>query len=212
MRSLRSAASLLVNVTDAESFSPVLTSLRFSYARTLDRNDQAALGLGSLAGTTAIARGPGALRALVVTVSPNGPPVRDIVATVADRLARRAPHLLWLLGVISPAKHLALAAWSSDRVPPRTAALVIDRTHIHESDADTFRLLEAAATLAPDCDGTLTHARWVDILGREALSSRFYRGIERAVNTLGTTAIEREIALVYTCRLLFLAFLPVIWH
>ena len=207
MRSLRSAASLLLNVTDAESFSPVLTSLRFSYARTLDRNDQTALGLGGLAVTTAIARGPGALRALVVTISQNGPPVRDVVATVADRLTRRAPHLLWLLAVISPAKHLALAAWSADRVPPRTAALVIDRTHVHASDADTFRLLEAAATLAPDSDGTLTPARWVDILGRDALSSRFYRGIERAVNTLGTTTIEREIALVYTCRLLFLAFL-----
>jgi hypothetical protein len=157
--------------------------------------------------TMAVARGHGALRALVVTISPGGPPLRTVVATVADRLARRSPHLLWLLGVIAPTKHLALAAWSADRVPPRTSALVVDRTHVLESDADTFCLLEAATTLAPDSDGTLTHARWVDILGREAIGSRFYRGIERAVNTLGTTGVAREIALVYTCRLLFLAFL-----
>ena len=207
MRSLRSAAGLLLNVTDAETFSPVLIALGFAAARTIDPADQAALGLGNLAITVAIARGPGVLRALVVTVSPNGVPIRDVVSTVAERLARRAPHLLWLLGVISPAKHLALAAWSADRVPPRTAALVIDRARVLDSDADTFRMLEAAATLAPGGDGTLVHARWIDILGREALGSRFYRGIERAVATLGATSVEREIALVYTCRLLFLAFL-----
>ena len=207
MRSLRSAASLLLNVTDATTFSPVLTALGFSHAQGIEKNDQATIGLGGVAMTMAVARGPGALRALVVTISPSGPPLRTVVATVADRLARRSPHLLWLLGVISPTKHFALAAWSADRVPPRTAALVIDRAHVLESDADTFCRLEAATTLAPDADGTLTHARWVDILGREAIGSRFYRGIERAVNTLGPTGVAREIALVYTCRLLFLAFL-----
>jgi len=207
VRSLRSAAGLLLNVTDAETFSPVLIALGFAEARTIDPADQASLGLGNLGITVAIARGPGVLRALVVTVSPDGLPIRDVVSTVAERLARRAPHLLWLLGVISPAKHLALAAWSADRVPPRTAALVIDRARILDSDADTFRMLEAAATLAPGGDGTLVHARWVDVLGREALGSRFYRGIERAVATLGATSVEREVALVYTCRLLFLAFL-----
>src|SRR5262249_21306183 len=85
--------------------------------------------------------------------------------------------------------------------------LIVDRANVVKSDADTLCALEATTTIGPDADGTLTHGRWFDILGRDALGSRFYRGIERAVDTLASPHGRRGSALLYTCRLLFLAFL-----
>jgi hypothetical protein len=73
-------------------------------------------------------------------------------------------------------------------------------------------------------DGVLRHARFTDILRRDALSHRFYRALEQAVATLAdslappaghrrstgpqpTPAERRELALLCTSRCLFLAFL-----
>jgi N-6 DNA Methylase len=60
----------------------------------------------------------------------------------------------------------------------------------------------------------LQHLRWRELLGRDALSRRFYRDLEAAVATLARTARgradaadRRAIALLTTSRLLFLAFL-----
>src|SRR5205814_6812528 len=60
----------------------------------------------------------------------------------------------------------------------------------------------------------LTHARWLDVLGREAITGRFFRALERIVDELAaslTGRIERgerrELALLYISRLIFLSFL-----
>jgi hypothetical protein len=90
----------------------------------------------------------------------------------------------------------------------------VDRDAIVDSDAETLCALAAAA--GPD--DTLTHSRWLDVLGRESLTRRFYRALDRGVERLAKTMVvgiaarpsgddRRALALVSASRLLFLAFL-----
>ncbi|MDB4873651.1 MAG: hypothetical protein JWM41_97 [Gemmatimonadetes bacterium] len=104
---------------------------------------------------------------------------------------------------------LALAAWTDHRRPPRVTALLANRATLVDSDAETLRALGAVAA---DRD-ILTHTRWVEILGREALTVRFYRALEQTVekmaesSSVGSAEVRREIALLNASRLLFLSFL-----
>jgi hypothetical protein len=116
-----------------------------------------------------------------------------------------------LLIVADPAfREIAFAAWSIERRPPRVAALVVNQDGVVDSDAETLCALGAAHD---DVD-VLTHARWLEILGREAVTRRFYRTLERTVATLAESLSERvavvdrrELALLCVSRLLFLSFL-----
>ncbi|HMI45199.1 MAG TPA: DNA methyltransferase, partial [Gemmatimonadaceae bacterium] len=79
-----------------------------------------------------------------------------------------------------------------------------------ESDTET---LCALSTAAGDTDLT-THARWVDVLGREAITRRFFRTLQAVVGELADSlaggidrADRRELALLYVSRLIFLSFL-----
>lgn len=177
----------------------------------LDRNARVALGLGEPPiRDAAIAPGSGALRALLVECDP-GAPLRDVVSAAAARLSARAPHLLWLLiAAQRDGPELAIAAWCADRSRPRVSALLVDRTHVVASDAETVNAL-AGLTGASDL---ITHAGWLEVLGREALTRRFYRALERVVGELAREAVGRasaeersELALLHVSRLLFLSFL-----
>ncbi len=192
-------------------------------AHSLSPLDQERLGLGILGAdphglTVRVARGPGCLRALLMDFAPGTRcgPFRDVLPRLAARMARRTPHIAWLCIASShdTGRPLALASWSADRIPPRVAALSLDRDDIVDSDAETLCALAAAA--GPD--DTLTHARWLAILGRDSLTQRFYHALDRAVGRLGDTMVvpagrritdahRRSLALVCTSRLLFLAFL-----
>jgi hypothetical protein len=206
--------------------------------------DRAALGLAitdnACTASVRVARGPGCTRALLVDLGQNdaAPPLPDLVSTVAARLVRRTPQLAWLCiatgrcdaarpdrpaprsggGARRPtrgARQLVLATWSSERCPPRIAALVVDPSAVMDSDAETLAALAATAGL----DGTAMHSRWLDLLGRESLNRRFYRALDRAVGELATSLtvpsagrrppmeVRRELALLCASRLLFLAFL-----
>ena len=190
----------------------------------LDAADRERLGLGAVEAVTSgtgvrVARGPGNLRALLLDLEPAAisGPFRDALPRLAARVSRRTPHLAWLCIAASRAagRPLALASWSSDRMPPRVVALAVDRDEIVDSDAETLCALAAAA--GPD--DTLTHSRWLDVLGRESLTRRFYRALDRAVEGLALTMTvsaatprpsasdRRALALLCTSRLLFLAFL-----
>ena len=167
------------------------------------------MGLGDAIADAQVAVGLGALRALLV-VAPGDANLRDLLPRLASRLSARAPHCLWLVIATQPTtRKLAILAWTDDRRPPRIGALVVDRDRIMDSDAETVRALTA---VAQDRD-ILTHARWVEVLGREALSARFYRALERGLSTLaessdrGTVDTRRELALLAASRLLFLSFL-----
>jgi N-6 DNA Methylase len=175
----------------------------------LDASTRRALGLDGGVLDASVASGPGALRALLLTLD-DDVRVREALPKFAGRLATRAAHVLWIiLAARRSHRELAIAAWSGDRRPPRVAALVVDLRHPVDSDAETLRALSVARG---DRD-VLTHARWVEVLGRDSLTARFYRALESAVTTLarssvvGAEAERREAALLDTSRLIFLSFL-----
>jgi len=242
---LRAAAALLA-AQGPDSLAEIALACGYEAAPLpLAPQDRAALGLatadGAQAASVRIARGTGDLRALLVDVhrQPAAPALHDIVLRVASRLAREAPHLAWLCIAASRSvggvpedsvastrgtarsvrssglRQLILATWSGDRRPPRIAALVVDPDAVVDSDAETLAAL--AASVSPD--GGATHARWLDLLGRESLTRRFYRALDRAVSELAVTLtvpighrrpppeVRRALALLYASRLLFLAFL-----
>jgi hypothetical protein len=159
------------------------------------------------------------LRALLIDIGPatGSCSFREMLPRLAARMARRTPHVGWLCIAASrdAGRPLALVSWSADRIPPRVVALALDRDDVVDSDAETFCALAVAA--GPD--DTLTHARWLAVLGRESLTQRFYRALDRTVERLAQTMIVRSsgrriteanrhsLALVCTSRLLFLAFL-----
>lgn len=156
-----------------------------------------------------IVLGTGTLRALVFTVA-LGTPLRETFTKLSARLAARTPHACWVLIAGEDAgDRLAIGAPNTGQKPPRVAALVVSRSRIMDSDAETLRLLVAAYGV----DDLATHGRIVEVLGRDALSRRFFRSLEACVSglaasaTIGSDTQRQEIALLYASRLLFLGFL-----
>ncbi|HEX6640220.1 MAG TPA: DNA methyltransferase, partial [Thermoanaerobaculia bacterium] len=211
MRTVRSAAMLLSAASSIERLQPILAGLGFDDGcHPIDTTTRAALRIPADFRELSIARGAGALRAFVATA----PPVlgiRDATMRAASRLASSAPHILWLLVVMDAEREqLALAAWAGGRTPPGIAALIVERSRVVDSDGETLAAL-AAARGGLD---VLTHTRWLEILGRESVTRRFYRSLERVVHGFagavaphGTTEERTELALLCVSRLLFLSFL-----
>jgi hypothetical protein len=211
VRTVRSAATLLAAASSTDRLRPILAALGFEGdPNPADAATRAALRIPADYRDLAIARGPGALRALVTTV-PRSLGIRDATTRVAGRLASSAPHILWLLIVADPeCSQLGFAAWSGGQRPPCIAALIVDRARVVDSDGETLAALVAARG---DID-VLTHARWLDVLGRESVTRRFYRALETVVRglasslaTRGTAEERTELALLCVSRLLFLSFL-----
>ena len=202
---------LLSAASSIERLQPILAGLGFDDGSTpVDITTRAALRIPPDYRELSIARGPGALRALITT-APAVLGIRDATTRMASRLASSAPHILWLLVVADPeCEQLAFAAWAGDRKPPRIAALTVERRRVVDSDGETLAAL-AAARGGLD---VLTHTRWLEILGRESVTRRFYRSLERVVHGLagsvaprGTLEERTELALLCVSRLLFLSFL-----
>ena len=153
----------------------------------------------------------GTLRALSIELAADSS-VRDCVAGIARQLSMRAPHLLWLLIVTQrDGTELAIATWRRVRSAPRIAAMVTERGRVVDSDAETLCALSATSTVAGD---VMRHMRWLDILGRDAVTRRFFCALTGAAGSLAQSlashvplADSREIALLTTSRLLFLSFL-----
>ncbi|HEX2780366.1 MAG TPA: N-6 DNA methylase [Gemmatimonadaceae bacterium] len=169
-----------------------------------------ALGLPESLLDARVCGGPGALRALLLRCPRDASP-RAVVAQTATRLAARTPQLLWLVAAEDdPAAERVIATWSVHRTPPRVAALSVTRDRLVDSDAEALCAIAAAA--GPD--DLLTHARWLEVLGRDALGRRFYRELEGSIGALAASlpsavpeAEGRTLALCAASRLLFLAFL-----
>jgi hypothetical protein len=207
--SLRAAADLLASADSTAGLAAIARSIGCDGdPALLDEETKRALGLDETIAGTSVASGRGALRALLVVLRDNVP-IRDALPRLAGRLATRAPHVLWVVLATQQRGELAIAAWPGDRRPPRVAALVVDRSQLVDSDAETLRALSVAAG---DRD-VLTHGRWVEVLGRDSLTARFYRALDGAVSALakssiiGSDADRRDAALLDTSRLIFLSFL-----
>lgn len=184
--------------------------LGFSPARRLGRRERERLGLDAVADRVAVSEAGGALRALLVEFRIDAPPLRVVAPNLGRQLLRESPRMRWIiLGAHLGAGELVVAAPAPD-AGATLPALIIDRTLVRESDAETF------AALAAGTDGVdrLVHLRWRETLGRDALTQRFYAELERQVGVLAETATgpvdavdRRTIALLTTSRLLFLSFL-----
>lgn len=210
MTTLKAAAELIAAADSIDALLPIARSIGCTgAAEPLDDETRRALGIDDSVREARVAAGTGAVRVVLLAVS-DDVSMRESLQRLATRLAARAPHVLWIaLATQRDRGEVAIAAWSGARHPPRVAALIAHRARVVDSDAETLRGLIAAA-----CDRDLvTHARWVEILGREALTVRFYRDLEGAIDRMARSAtgvaddVQRELALLNASRLLFLCFL-----
>ncbi|MEO8192935.1 MAG: N-6 DNA methylase [Gemmatimonadales bacterium] len=211
MHNLASAARLVEQCIGVANTAPLLAAIGFpSPPVPVTDEGRDTLDLPPGISTPLVARGRGPLRALAFETTRAGN-IRDDISRVSSRLSRRAPQLLWLLCAVDPATgEVGLAAFDSGGVRLRVVALVTRRDHIVDSDSETLCALAAI----PHQSEALTHWRWLEILGRESVSRRFFHALERIVRRLAEDLsppirIEdaSELALLYVSRLLFLSFL-----
>jgi len=210
VRTLRQAAALLARATSTDGLLALANTLGFEGAAlALDADTRANLGISDSACDVRLMRGRGALRALLVT-SPPDVALRAFLTQLAASLTRRTSHVLWTVVAASPGgDETAVACWSLGQRPPRLAALLVRPSQVVASDAETLCALEAAGT----GDDLLVHTRWCELLGRAALSRRFYRTLEQRIAALASSlprmpeADRAELALLCASRLLFLSFL-----
>ena len=209
MSLLRHAATLLSQAHRARDLDAIAATLGFGEFQTLDARGAASLGLGNPALRPAIARGAGTLRALRFACDARAS-ARDVVARAAAQLGARSPQMLWLVLAVHEPTHTVIIAAPAPGGGSRVAALATESRHVTDSDAET---LAAMASASQGAD-VLVHHRWRELLGRDALTRRFYRELERVVGQLASTArgnvredARREVALLHASRLLFLAFL-----
>jgi transposase len=218
MLTIRAAATLLARVDSLDATRPLLRALGFEGTpHVVDAALRAALGLGDVVRRARLIAGHGPLRALLA-VLPEDADVRDAARRIAAALDQHAAGAAWLLVLLhtptpDSARTLTIATIARTAHPKATlrlAALRVQLAHVTDSDADTVRALAAV----PRTDPLVTYARWTDVLGRDALSARFYRTLDRCVRQLAHSATgtasksdRHTLALLMTSRLLFLAFL-----
>jgi hypothetical protein len=209
MSSLRSAATLLSHTRSFRDLTPLAGRLGFSEPVLLDGRSRSALGIDGSARRVAVASGAGTVRALVVELAPSTT-ARESIARIAARVSQASPELLWLVVAVQPATGTIVIAAPAPGAATRIAALALDARRVMDSDAETV----AAMADAGGAIDVLVHQRWRELLGRDALTRRFYRELERVVLDLSASARgggserdRRELALLCVSRLLFLSFL-----
>ncbi|HEX6628742.1 MAG TPA: N-6 DNA methylase [Gemmatimonadaceae bacterium] len=211
MKTLERAAAVLRDATSFDKLAALLEDLGFpSQLLPLDARATAALGLPPDVREARITQGAGALRGLAILIA-EGTDFRDVLTQTANSLARSASQLLWIVFALRPtSRELAISCWRAGSHRVRIAALLYRTDHVVQSDAETMCMLAAVGNESD----LLTHARWLDVLGRDAITARFFRALEKSVIELAAslsgrvaTAERRELALLYVSRLIFLSFL-----
>ena len=137
--SLHAAAELLASADSTTGLAAIARSIGCDGdPAPLDLETRRALGLDDAVLDASVATGRGALRALLLTVRDDAS-LREVLPRYAGRLATRAAHALWVIVAFQGSRgEVAIAAWSADRRPPRVAAVVVDRRHPVDSDAETL--------------------------------------------------------------------------
>ena len=216
MLTLRAAAGLLAQADSLLALRAIVHLLGFRAVHHLSADARRDLGIDELVVDADLARGGDRLRCLSAVLAPHvGSAVttdaRELTRRLCVALAHRAPNRDWCVVTLDATAHsIAIATVFPHANGPRIAALRVDRRRVVDSDADTLRSLAAIT----ESDPSLRHARFGDVLGRDALSTRFYRTLDHTVGQLadtatgrGTDAERRELALLCASRCLFLAFL-----
>lgn len=205
------ATELLRRAENAARLASLAVELGFTArGERLDSALRAELRLPATAASARLIRGTGALRALIVELGAGAVP-RDALTSIARSLSLTSPHCIWLvLGCSTSGPTLFIGAWLAHKGQQSVRALVVDRHHVYASDAETLCAL-VAARFGPD---VLVHSRWLEILGRDALTRRFHTALSGVVRSLAdelprqTPQVARaELALLHVSRLVFLAFL-----
>jgi hypothetical protein len=211
----RDAARLLAAAGHSAPLASLTSPLGFAEPIPLPARELARLGIADDRPRARIAALGETLRALLLEWD-EGPPLRERIIGPARRTARAAPGLHWIIVARHTTRRELLLAAPAPGDTHALPALVVETTQLRESDAETFAVLAAAgrASSAQPGDALLLHLRWREALGRDALSRRFYRDLERAVAGLASTARgradardRRTIALLTASRLLFLSFI-----
>ena len=206
---LERAAAILRDANSLDDLDRLFSELGFSPPLLpLDKTALAALGLSEVRDAR-IVRGVGCLRGLAIAVD-SGSDLRESLTHIANALARNAAQLLWIVIGVRRPNELAIVCWRSASSHVRVASLLCRTDYIVQSDAETLCMLTA---VGGESD-LLTHARWLDVLGREAITNRFFRVLEKTVIELAAALTgrinpveRRELALLYVSRLIFLSFL-----
>jgi len=183
VQTLERATALLKSAGSQEGLGALVRQVGFSGGLLpLDAVATNALHLPGIIRTARIAQGVGSIRILTLDLQDDAD-LRQSLTAVANALARHSPHLLWLVIAIRNATHeVAIVCWSSNGSRARIASLLCNRERLFESDAET---LCALASATGDSD-LLTYSRWLDILGREAITRRFFRILEKTVGELAS--------------------------
>lgn len=215
MLSRRLCGELLAGANSFASLAVIARALGFvSSPEPLDRRTRGELGISDHCVRASIQRGRssggGTLRALLLDIAPEQS-LRDRLTKIAQRLGNRGSPLLWLLcAIASDRAQVAIGVIDLAAPRARVRALVCDSRHVTESDAETLAALAAGA----EADDAARYARWLEILGRDAVSHRFFTAVARQVELMAShalggasDAVRNEVALIYATRLLFLAFL-----
>jgi hypothetical protein len=175
----------------------------------LDAAGRRALGLPASIRVATVSAGVGVLRALCVECAP-GTLRSDSLGALALAVQRASPFASWLVLATERRGRSCGLATAQLAPQPQTALLCYDRTRIVDSDAETLRAM-AAASEGVDL---LVHLRWHELLGREAITQRFFRALEGSVDTMARALAPavpadaaRTLALHTATRCLFLAFL-----
>jgi hypothetical protein len=207
---LQAALDCLSSANSGAEFSALLRFLGFSApALPLDTKAITELELPLCVRSASVASATGCLRALIVECD-SDITTRELLQHTALRLSRKVPHLKWLaISRNAAGGDLGVACWDAAGSIPRVVALVISGQRVLASDAETLCALAAAQSTSD----ILTHARWIELLGRQAITRRFFRTLSEVVENLACSlpaalkpADRRELSLLLVSRLLFLAF------
>lgn len=213
MLTIRAATTLLAQADSLDALNNLAHQLGFQTPMLhVTAEAERSLGIAGWVTEARLAPGAGSLRLVTAQLpSDSAHNARELTRLICQALVRNAPTRLWCVATLDASGNaLCVACVAAHPGGPRVAALRIDREHIVDSDADTLRALATVAT-EPD---RLCHARWFDILKRDALSARFYRTLDKIVRMLADTSKGKatpeerhELALLCASRLLFLGFL-----
>jgi len=228
VQSLERALGLLRHAQSIEGAASILRELGFNEPLLpLERKARTALKLPENIRNAGIIPGADCLRALVLELTGVSDFRRTIGAT-AKALSNTAPQFLWIVCAFQsqagdsavtasplppPSSHfgeLAIACWSSTRSGVRVVSLLCRGDKLYKSDAETLCALCAVFGES----ALVTHSRWLDVLGREGITRRFFAALQAVVAELAdslsgrVSRLERdELALLYISRLVFLSFL-----
>ncbi|MDQ3674581.1 MAG: N-6 DNA methylase, partial [Gemmatimonadota bacterium] len=209
MWTLERSTELLAGARDVAALAAIAKELGFTAEPLpLDTGARSTLGIPAAVANASVSRGPGVLRALLLELDAECD-TRAVLTAVAAGLARQTAQLLWMV-LATGGGHVAILCWSTSRSQPRVASLICKRDKLFISDAETLCALAAASS---DSE-LITYARWIDVLGRESITRKFFRALDDTVTLMAasvrgrlTVPERRELALIYLSRLIFLSFL-----